>query len=78
MIRILFDVCAAVTGGHCRDYRPMPHLDVYNAEDIDEQDYEGLSPTARAAAEKEMRKRDRQDALTHGRTRPGLLYGECV
>ena len=54
----------------------MPHLDTYNEEDIDEQAYEGLSPSARAAAEKEMRKRDRQDALTHGRARPGLLYGE--
>lgn len=30
---------------------------------------------ARAAAEREMRKRDRQEALSQGRMRPGLLYG---
>ena len=56
----------------------MPHLDVYNEEGIDEGDYEALSPEARAAAEREMRKRDRQDDLVHGRARPALLYGECV
>eukprot|EP00731_Ephydatia_muelleri_P001573 Em0001g1573a len=59
-----------------RDYRPMPHLDVYNEEGIDEGDYEALSPEARAAAEREMRKRDRQDDLVHGRARPALLYDE--
>ena len=56
----------------------MPHLDVYNEEDIDEREYEALSPEARAAAEREMRKRDRQDDLVHGRARPALLYGKCV
>ena len=35
-----------------------------------------MSPGARAAAERELRKRDRQEALASGRTRPGLLYEE--
>ncbi len=35
-----------------------------------------MSPGARAAAERAMRKRDRQDALASGRQRPGLLYEE--
>ncbi len=35
-----------------------------------------MSPGARAAAERELRKRDRQDALASGRMRPGLLYEE--
>ena len=35
-----------------------------------------MSPGARAAAERELRKRDRQEALASGRMRPGLLYEE--
>ena len=57
------------------DYRPMPHLDVYDENVVDDGDYEAMPADARAAAEREMRKRDRQEALTQGRMRPGLLYG---
>ena len=33
-----------------------------------------MSPGARAEVERQLRKRDRQEALASGRTRPGLLY----
>lgn len=60
------------------DYRPIPHLDVYDANVVDDaQQYDNISAEARLQAEKEMRKRDRQEALATGRTRPGLLYGQC-
>lgn len=58
------------------DYRPMPHLDVYDENVVDNDEYDVISADARAAAEREMRKRDRQEALTQGRMRPGLLYGK--
>ena len=61
---------------HLRDYRTIPHLDTYNAEGLDQGDYDSMSPGARAAAERDLRKRDRQDALASGRMRPGLLYEE--
>uniref|UniRef100_A0A8C9REI9 DNA replication licensing factor MCM2 n=1 Tax=Scleropages formosus TaxID=113540 RepID=A0A8C9REI9_SCLFO len=56
-----------------RDYRPIPQLDVYEAEGLDDdEDLSELSPGARAAAEAAMRARDRMQ----GRMRRGLLYGE--
>lgn len=58
------------------DYRPIPHLDVYDDENLDERDFDAMSPGARAAAERALRKRDRQEALASGRMRPGLLYEE--
>ena len=54
----------------------MPHLDVYDERVVDDDDYDSLPADARAAAEREMRKRDRQEALAQGRTRRGLLYGK--
>ena len=57
------------------DYLPRPHLDRYDPDVVDDADYDELSADARAAAERAMRKRDRQEALTQGRMRPGLLYG---
>ena len=62
---------------HClvrREYRPIPHLDTYEDADLDQEEYEALSPGARAEVERRLRKRDRQEALASGRTRPGLLY----
>ncbi|XP_008319492.1 DNA replication licensing factor MCM2 [Cynoglossus semilaevis] len=58
-----------------RDYRPIPALDQYEAEglDLDEEDLSELSPTARAMAEEEMRRRDREQGVS-GRLRRGLLY----
>lgn len=60
----------------CRDYRPIPALDQYEAEglDMDEEDLSELSPGARAAAEEAMRRRDREEGIS-GRLRRGLLYG---
>ncbi len=43
---------------------------------MDNEDYEALSPGARAEVEHQLRKRDRKEALTSGRMRPGLLYDE--
>ena len=58
-----------------RDYRPIPELDIYEDMGVDDEDLEELSPGARAEAEKEMRKRDREEGMTAGRMRRGLLYG---
>ena len=41
----------------------------------DDEDLEELSPGARAEAERVMRKRDRDEGVTAGRMRRGLLYG---
>ena len=57
-----------------REYRPIPHLDTYEAADLDQDEYEAMTPGARAEVERQLRKRDRQEALASGRTRPGLLY----
>lgn len=62
------------------DYRPMPALDRYDQDLMDdEDDFDIMSEADRAAAEAAMRKRDRQDgredALRTGRMRRGLLYG---
>ena len=58
----------------CRDYRPIPQLDVYEDSGAEE-DLSELSPGARAEAEREMRKRDRDEGVVSGRMRRGLLYG---
>ena len=59
-----------------REYRAIPHLDTYEGQDLDNADYDQMSPDARAAAERQLRKRDRREALASGRMRPGLLYDE--
>ena len=43
---------------------------------MDDEQYAALSPGARAEVERQLRKRDRKEALTSGRMRPGLLYEE--
>ena len=43
-----------------RDYQSIPRLDTYDGEHLDEGEYDGMDPEARVAAEKAMRKRDRQ------------------
>ena len=61
----------------CRDYRAIPELDTYDQRALDDdQDYSDLSMSERLAAEREMRKREREDAAATGRMRPGILYGE--
>ena len=61
-----------------RDYRPNPYLDTYEAQDEDDHDFSDLSMSERLAAEREMRKRDREEGLITGRMRRGLLYGQSV
>lgn len=58
----------------CRDYRPIPELDRYEAEGLDDEELSELSPGARARAEAAMNDRDRRVGL--GRMQRGLLYGE--
>ncbi|XP_058821808.1 DNA replication licensing factor Mcm2 [Topomyia yanbarensis] len=41
------------------DYRPVPHLDRYDIDNLDQENYSDISQTDRAAAEAEMRRRDR-------------------
>lgn len=60
-----------------RDYRPIPELDVYEAEGLalDDEDVEELTASQREAAERVMRQRDRELEQGMGRMRRGLLYG---
>lgn len=62
-----------------RDYRPIPELDVYEAEGLalDDEEVEELTASQREAAERVMRQRDRELAQGMGRMRRGLLYGRC-
>ena len=61
-----------------RDYQVMPELDRYEEEGIDDAaELSDLSMSERMAAEREMRKRDREEMAATGRMRPGLLYGQC-
>lgn len=57
-----------------RDYRPLAHLDVYEADHLDDSDVSEISADARIRAEQEMRRRDRALGLS-GRMRRDLLYG---
>ena len=59
-----------------RDYRAIPELDVYERDQADEEDYSDLSMNERLAAERDMRKRDREEAMASGRMRRGILYGK--
>merc|ERR1719367_1658715 len=59
------------------DYRPMPGLDRYDRELLDEDDYNMMYEADRAAAEAAMRQRDRAEGRrADGRMRRGLLYDE--
>ena len=54
----------------------MPELDRFEEEGIDDNaDLSDLSMSERMAAEREMRKRDREEMAATGRMRRGLLYG---
>uniref|UniRef100_A0A8V5HGB5 DNA replication licensing factor MCM2 n=1 Tax=Melopsittacus undulatus TaxID=13146 RepID=A0A8V5HGB5_MELUD len=59
-----------------RDYRPIPELDVYEAEGLalDDEEVEELTASQREAAERVMRQRDRELEQGMGRMRRGLLY----
>lgn len=59
-------------------FRPIPELDVYEADGLanDDEDLSELSPTARAEAEHLMRQRDREAALATGGLRRDLIAGK--
>lgn len=57
-----------------RDYRPIPALDRYDGDVLDEDDYDAMSPGARAAAERELLRRDREEG-TGRRDADDILYG---
>ena len=54
----------------------MPHLDQFDPNLLDEDEYENMSMDERAAAEALMRKRDREEGRGEGRMRRGLLYDD--
>jgi DNA replication licensing factor MCM2 len=59
------------------DYRPVPELDKYDAEDLDEETYDNMEIDVRLQAEREMKKRDKHEGrLTQGRIKDSLLYSE--
>merc|ERR1719288_568336 len=43
------------------DYRPMPALDRYERELMDDEDYDAMSEGDRAAAEAALRRRDQEE-----------------
>lgn len=59
------------------DYRPMPALDRYDNEDLDDVNYDPMSVEDRVAAEQELRRRDRDEGRVRRDDR-GLLYGKIA
>jgi len=60
-----------------REYEPIPALDVYEGEGIDDEGEDNeLTMEARLSAEREMSRRDRMMGISQGRMRHGLLYGK--
>ncbi|CAD5117548.1 DgyrCDS6310 [Dimorphilus gyrociliatus] len=57
-----------------RDYRAIPELDKYDDEVLDDSEFSQLDPSDRLAAEREMRKRDRDEG--RGRLRHDILYDD--
>ncbi|XP_018331325.1 DNA replication licensing factor Mcm2 isoform X2 [Agrilus planipennis] len=45
------------------DYRHIPELDTYDIDNLDTEEYDELSPTARLAAERELQRRDRERGI---------------
>lgn len=59
------------------DYRPIPALDRYEQDVLDDDDYDAISQTERMAAEREMARRDRDEGLHRGGQE--LMYGKyCI
>ncbi|XP_046389557.1 DNA replication licensing factor Mcm2 [Ischnura elegans] len=56
------------------DYAPRPSLDRYEASVVDDDDYDVISQTDRAAAEMAMRRRDREAGLLMRRGDRELIY----
>ncbi|XP_067683029.1 DNA replication licensing factor mcm2-like [Haliotis asinina] len=57
-----------------RDYQAIPALDRYDQENMDNEDYSDISESQRQAAEREIRQREREEGITAGRMRRGLIY----
>lgn len=57
------------------DYRPMPALDRYDNEDLDDEDYDAMDAQDRVAAEQALRRRDRDEGRVRRDDRD-LLYGK--
>jgi len=58
------------------DYRPMPQLDRFDPDMLDEDEFEAMSEGERRQAEASMRKRDRDEGRNEGRMRRGLIYDD--
>ncbi|KAI5709035.1 hypothetical protein M8J76_008691 [Diaphorina citri] len=56
------------------DYRPMPALDRYDHDQLDDSDYSVISADARAEAERALRRRDREQSMGGRRGDADLLY----
>lgn len=56
------------------DYRPMPALDHYDPDVLDDDDYDNISQTDRQAAEMAMRRRDREAGMLTRRGDRELIY----
>ncbi|XP_048244361.1 DNA replication licensing factor mcm2-like [Haliotis cracherodii] len=57
-----------------RDYQTIPALDRYDQDNMDNEDYSDISESQRQAAEREIRQREREEGITAGRMRRGLIY----
>jgi DNA replication licensing factor MCM2 len=55
------------------DYKAIPELDRYDAEHLDNEEYDEINPESRNAAERMMRKRDLEAARAAGRAGPSVL-----
>jgi DNA replication licensing factor MCM2 len=60
------------------DYRHIPELDKYDAEDVDQNDYSDMDIEDRVAAERELKKRDKMEGRSNirGKIKDSLLYSE--
>jgi DNA replication licensing factor MCM2 len=53
----------------------MPALDRYDTDVLDDEEYDNISQTERAAAEAAMRRRDREEGILTRRGDLELIYG---
>lgn len=60
------------------DYKPVPELDKYEGDDIDQEEYDDMDIGDRNAVERELQKRDKREgrSVTQGRIKDSLLYSE--
>lgn len=58
-----------------RDYQEIPHLDTYNIEELDEDEYDALNPEDRAQIDSVLNARDRENAIMDGKIPRAFLQG---